>query len=168
MNIQSSITVIISGIVAFALALFIIQFLAKEVRKKAIVENALKPSFGIWFGSLLLSITLLLSKAMSVLKDATDVLVTFPKEGMYFEIFKSGSIFIGLAFLWFLVSFYIIKIFCRLIFSNSIDEVEMEQDNISYFIIKGIMIIVFVLCLLPAFESLSRSFIVTVSTPIYH
>lgn len=168
MKIESSITVIISGIIAFALALLIIQFFVKELRKRAITENSLNLSFAIWFGSLLVSITLLLSTAMSVMKDATDVLIAFPKEGMYVEIFKAASIFIGLAFLWFVVSFYIIKIFIRLIFSSSIDEVEMEQNNKTYFIIKGVTIIVFILSLLPAFESLLRSFIVTVSTPIYH
>lgn len=168
MKIESSIIVIISGIFAFALALLLIQYFVKELRKKASTSETLNISFGLWFGSLLLSIILLLSKALSVMNDAINVLISFPKDGLYIEIIKSGSIFIGLAFLWFIISFYINKIFSRLIFSLSSDDVEMEQNNISYFLIKGIMIIVFILILLPTFETLLRGFILSVDTPIYH
>lgn len=168
MKIESSIIVIISGIFAFALALLLIQYFVKELRKKASTSETLNISFGLWFGSLLLSITLLLSKALSVMNDAIDVLISFPKDGMYFEIIKSGSIFIGLAFIWFVVSFFIIKIFSRLIFSSSIDEIEMEQNNSTYFLIKGILFITFILLLLPIFETLLRCFILSVDTPIYH
>ena len=168
MKTESSIIVIISGIFAFALALLIIQFFVKKLRIKATSSNTINISFGIWFGSLLLSFAILLSKALSVMNDAIDVLIGFPKEGLYFEIFKAGSIFIVLAFIWFVVSYYIIKIFSRLIFSSSIDEIEMEQNNSSYFLIKGILFIGFILVLLPIFETLLRGFIVTISTPIYH
>jgi hypothetical protein len=168
MKIESSIIVIISGIFAFALALLLIQYFVKELRKKADTSDKLNLSFGLWFGSLLLSISLLLSKALSVMNDAIVVLLSFSKEGMYIEIIKSGSIFIGLAFIWFVVSFFIIKIFFRLIFSSSIDVIEMEQNNSTYFLIKGIMFIAFILVLLPIFETLLRGFILSVDTPIYH
>ena len=168
MKIESSIIVIISGIFAFALALLTIQFFVKELRKKATSNNTLNLSFGLWFGSLLLSITLLLSKALEVMNDEIDVLIAFPKEGIYLEIFKAGSIFIGLTFLWFVISFYIIKVFSRLIFSSSIDEIEIEQNNSSYFLIKGFVFITFIIVLLPIFESLLRGFILSVDTPIYH
>jgi hypothetical protein len=55
-----------------------------------------------------------------------------------------------------------------LIFEDRKEIKEMENDNISYFILKSILIIGSTIALLPAFESLLKLFLPIIQTPFYH
>ena len=74
----------------------------------------------------------------------------------------------GLGVVWFVVWFYIANLLAVIIVGKRIDSNEMEADNRSYFLIKGFLVIGFMLCLLPIFETLLRVFMPSVEIPFYH
>ena len=51
---------------------------------------------------------------------------------------------------------------------NRVDSYEIEKNNIGYFILKGVVLVLLVFSLISIFEHLLRWFAPVVETPFYH
>lgn len=158
-------TLFITGIVSFALLLFAMQIKFRKISKNN-TEGKLKFSFSIWAGALYLSSSFMLAKMLSLLNDALTIYISFNSD--IWAYFKTISIFIGLTIASIIALNFLINVLSFLIFEDRKEIKEMENDNISYFILKSILIIGSTIALLPAFESLLKLFLPIIQTPFYH
>ena len=168
MNIEKNFTLTLIGIVAISISITIIQFLLRKEKKKSEIDGKIKISFGIWFSSILLGATIINLKTITILNEALDYIYKVNSNELQIEIAKISSIYIGLSAIWLLIWFFIVKVFSVIFVGKRNDENEMENDNYVYFIIKGIMLICFLLGLLPIFENLLRAFLPNIEIPFYH
>ena len=168
MNTSKTIALTIAGLVAIAIVLLIIQLLLKKLKPKSEIDGRLKLSYGIWFVTLFIAASIVNSKTISVLSEAIDNIYKMNIPNMLGESAKATSLFIGLGVVWFVVWFYIANLLAVIIVGKRIDSNEMESDNRSYFLIKGFLVIGFMLCLLPIFETLLRVFMPSIEIPFYH
>ena len=168
MNISKTITLAIAGLVAIAIVLLIIQLLLKKLKLKSEIDGRLKLSYAIWFVTLFIAASIVNSKTISILSEAMDNIYKMNPPNILGESIKAISLFIGLGAVWFVIGVYIANLLVVIIVGKRRDSNEMEADNCSYFLIKGFLVIGFVLCLLPTFEILLRTFITSVQLPFYH
>lgn len=168
MNIEKNFTLTIIGIVAIAISITIIQFLLRKEKKKSEIEGKIKISFGIWLASILLGATIINLKTITILNEALDYIYKVNANELTIEIAKISSIFIGISAIWLIIWFFIVKVFAVIFVGKRSDENEMENDNYVYFIIKGIMLICFLLGLLPILENLLKAFLPNIEIPFYH
>jgi hypothetical protein len=162
-------TLILSSTVLIALAILTLtlQFLTRK-QAKVSSEGKIKPSFGIWFGGLFLSGTLILQKAIFLFNEAIDNIYKIGAPNNAFAIFKTGSLFIGLGIMWMVIWYFITNILSIIIMGMRNEKKEMENDNSGYFLVKGFLLMGFTICLLPVFEIIIRNFIPTIQLPFYH
>jgi hypothetical protein len=158
-------TLFITGIVSFALLLFALQIKFRKISKNN-GEGKLKFSFSIWAGALYLSSSFMLAKMLSLLNDALTIYMSY--NANIWAYFKTISIFIGLTIASIIALNFLINVMSFLIFEDRKEIKEMENDNISYFILKSILIIGSTIALLPALESLLKLFFPVIQTPFYH
>ena len=158
-------TLFITGIVSFALLLFAMQIKFRKIPKNN-AEGKLKFSFSIWAGALYLSSSFMLAKMLSLLSDALTIHKNF--NANIWDYFETISIFIGLTIVSITALIFLINVLSFLIFDDRKEIREMDNDNVSYFILKSILIIGSTIALLPAFESLLKLFFPVIQTPFYH
>ncbi len=168
MNTSKTIILAISGFITIGIFLLIIQILSKVLKIKADDNGKLKNSYAIWFASLFISASIIISKIMMVLNEAIDNIYKINISNLYVESVKLTSIFIGLGIIWFLIWYYISKFLIIMITGKRIDAIEMEADNMAYFLIQGVSFFVFVFCFLPIFEIILRMFMPNIGLPFYH
>ena len=168
MNTSKTIALIIAGLIAIAIVLLIIQLLLKKLKQKSELDGKLKLSYGIWFATLFIAAVLVTVKTMTILSEAIDNIYKMNATNAIVETSKAASLFIGLSAVWFLVWYFIANLLSTLITGNRNEVNEMEADNYAYFLIKGVLIIGFILCLSPIFETLLRAFMPSVQLPFYH
>jgi hypothetical protein len=89
-------------------------------------------------------------------------------DNLYGQLIETTSLFIGLSAVWFLILYFISNLLSVTIVGKRKNMNEIESDNVSYFLIKGILIIGFVFCLSPVFEIILRRFIPSIEIPFYH
>ena len=168
MNTSKTIALTIAGLIAIAIVLLIIQLLLKKLKQKSELNSKLKLSYGIWFATLFIAAVLVTVKSITVLSEAIDNIYKMNSTNAIIETTKAASLFIGLSAVWFLVWYFIANLLSILITGNRNEVNEMEADNYAYFLIKGVLIIGFILCLSPIFETLLRAFMPSVQLPFYH
>lgn len=168
MNTSKTIALTIAGLIAIAIVLLIIQLLLKKLKQKSELNSKLKLSYGIWFATLFIAAVLVTVKSITVLSEAIDNIYKMNPTNAIIETAKAASLFIGLSAVWFLVWYFIANLLSILITGNRKEVNEMEADNYAYFLIKGVLIIGFILCLSPIFETLLRAFMPSVQLPFYH
>ena len=168
MNTSKTVTLTIVGIVAIVIMLLVIQLLIRNLKAKPEQEGRLKTSYGIWFTTLFVAATITMGKTITVLSEAIDNIYKNISTNIIGEVAKTASLFIGLSALWFIVWYFIANLLSVTILGNRKDQNEIEADNVSYFLVKGVLIIGFILCLLPVFEKILRTFMPIVQIPFYH
>jgi len=168
MNTSKTITLTIIGIVAVVIILLVIQFLTRKLKSKSEQEGRLKNSYGVWFALLFIASAIIMTKAVTILNEAIDNIYKNISINVISEVAKTASLFIGLSAFWFLIWYFISNLLSVTILGKRRDQNEIEADNIPYFLIKGVLIIGFVLCLLPVFEIILRAFMLNVQIPFYH
>jgi hypothetical protein len=168
MNISKSITLTIIGIIAFVIMLLLIQILLMKLKQKSQKDGRYNNAFGIWFTTLFFAASILMNKTITILSEAIDNIYKNVSGNIFSEIAKTASLFIGLSALWFSMWYFIANLMSASIFNVRKDIHEIENNNLSYFLIKGILVIGFTLCLLPVFEIILRTFVPNVQIPFYH
>lgn len=168
MNTAKTISLTIAGIIAIVISLLIIQLLTKKLRQKAILEGRFKPSYAIWFSFLFIAASIVMSKSMGILNEAIDNIFKIELSGQVINILKTGSLLIGFGAVWLLIWYYIAGFLSVTIVGKRIAATEMDADNYAYFLIKGVLLVGFILILSTIFETVLRAFIPNVQLPFYH
>jgi len=168
MNTSKTVTLTIIGILAIVIIILVIQFLLRKLKTKSEQEGRLKNSYGVWFAALFIAATITMGKAIILFNEAIDNIYKNVSTNVIGEVAKMASLFIGLSAFWFIVWYFVANLLSVTILGNRKDQNEIEADNVSYFLIKGVLIIGFILCLLPVFEIILRTFMPNVQMPFYH
>ncbi len=168
MNTSKTITLTVSAIIAIAIMLLIIQLLLRKLKAKSEQEGRLKNSYGVWFATLFIAASITTGKAINMLSEAIDNIYKSFATNIIGEVAKTASLFIGLSAVWLIIWYFVANLLSVTIVGKRSDQYEIEIDNVSYFLIKGVLLIGFIFCLLPIFEILLRSFMPNVQIPFYH
>ena len=168
MNTSKTIALTISAIITIAIMLFIIQLLLRKLKPKSEQEGRLKTSYGVWFTCLFIGASIVTGETINLLSIALDNIYKNISNNIFGQLVKTGSLFIGLSALWFLLWYFISNLLSVTIVGKRKNENELEANNVSYFLIKGILIIGFIFCLSSVFEIILRSLIPSIEIPFYH
>lgn len=168
MNTTKSITLAISAIIAIVIMLLIIQLLTRKLKAKSQYEGRLKYSYGIWFSALFISAAFITERMIFSLAEAIDNIQKYISANILGEVAKTASLFIGLSGIWFIIWYYIANMLSVTVVGIRKSQNEIDIDNITYFIIKGVLIFGFIYCLSPVFEIILRTFMPTIQIPFYH
>jgi hypothetical protein len=168
MNTSKTIILVIATFVALAILIMIIQLLLRKVQNKNSEAGKTKLSYGIWFAGLFLSGSLIIANTISFFAEAVDNIYKIYPSNAGIESFKTGSLFIGLSIGWLILWYFIVNILSILVIGKRNEVKEVETDNYSFFLVRGIILIGFAICLLPIFAIILRALMPSVQTPFYH
>ncbi len=167
MNIRSTITLTLVAVIAFAILLFIIQLLLKKLKSSSEAEESyIRSSYAVWFSTLFISASIIVMTAIKLLSEALDNINKHFASSALKETIKTASLFIGLSIVWFVIWYAVSHILSKLILEKRSNE--MESENWSFFLIRGVLQIGLTLCLSTIFEIILRAFIPTIQIPFYH
>ena len=169
MDKQSLFFTCIVAVVATSLMIILIQFLAKRLKIKSESEQKITMSYSIWNISILISFFLLLKVSLELIENSIEIIIYSKTiENAFMAVMQKTVLFSGFTFFFTFLSYFIIDKITQLPFGNRIDSIEIEKENIGYFLIKGVLQIVFTFSLLSVFEHFLRWFMPSVETPFYH
>jgi hypothetical protein len=159
----------ITAIVSTALMLITIQYLAKRQNILFEKEQKINISYSIWLTSLMVAFFILLKVSVELIENSIELIINSKStENAFVEVMQKISIFIGFTFIFTFLSYYIVHSLLKLVIGNRIDSIEIQKDNYGYFIVKGLVLILFVISLITIFEHFLNWFMPTVETPFYH
>lgn len=169
MNNQSLFFPFLVAIGAAVLILMAIQFLSKKLNIKYEKDNKINISYAIWASSILISFFILLKVALEETENAIEIIIN-PKciEDAFSGVMQRIAINIGFTFIFTFLSYYIVYNVINLTLGKRTNSIEIEKDNRGYFILKGIILILFVISLVTVFEQLLKWFSPVVDIPFYH
>jgi hypothetical protein len=168
MNTSKTIVLTICATITLAISLMVIQLLLRKVKKNAEIDGKLKLCYSVWFITLFVAITINAVKTIGLLSEALDNTYKSNSKSLAFEITKTSSLFIGLSIAWFLVWYFVANFISITIIGKRKVVHEIESDNTSYFLIKGTIVIGFIICLAPVCETILRVFMPSIQLPFYH
>lgn len=168
MNTSKTLALTLSALVAVSVMLLLIQSLTRKLKITAIHDGRFRNAFGVWFSLLLTGATFNIYGMMNILTESIDSIYKSNPVHVTAEVVKTASLFIGFSAGWFLGWYFVSGVLSTTILGKRKDAVEMELNNISFFLIKGIIMVVLILCLSPAFEDLLRIFMPELTAPFYH
>lgn len=169
MNKQSLFFTCLVAVVATALMIMAIQFLAKKLNIKSEIEDKINTSYAIWSASIFITFFMLLKVALEQTENAIEVIIYSKTiENTFLEVMQRIAIFTGFTFFFTFLSFYIVSAIFKFSMGNRVDSYEIEKNNMGYFILKGVVLVLLVFSLISIFEHLLRWFAPVVETPFYH
>lgn len=169
MDQQSLFFTSIVAIVATALMLMLIQFLAKKQNIKSEREQKNSISYSIWITSILIAFFMLLKVALGFIENSIEVLIYSKTiDNVFIAVMQKIVISSGFTFLITFLAYYTVNTILVITSGKRNDSIEMERENIGYFIIKGLILILLVFSLITIFEHFLGWFAVKVDTPFYH
>lgn len=168
MNSLKLITISCTIVISFILLLLITYILTKSFKSKINSDGKLKISFGIWYGAIFLSGADIISNLINLVSEIIDNLIKIQPSKFYVELAKAISLTMGVSFIWFLLWFFVVKFLTKIIPLKLDENEEMEDDNFSYFIIKGIMLLSIIFSLSSVLSLFLRTLIPNVEIPFYH
>lgn len=156
------------SLITIAMGFLSIKILLNKMKFSSENEGKTKLSYGIWLTLLIISYSINSTKTIEVLVETFDTSIKLNVENLYFTLFQITSIFIGLNVVWFIVWYYLSDLFSILLIGKRQALKELQNDNISYFLLRGAILFGLILSFIPIFESLLRIFIPTFNVPFYH
>lgn len=169
MNKQSLFFTCLVAVIATALMMMVIQFLTKKLNIKPETNGKINTSYSVWTGSIFITFFMLLKVALEQIENAIEVIIYSKTiDNTFIAVMQKIAIFTGFTFLFTFLSYYIVHNILKLIIGNRTVSFEIEQNNIGYFIFKGIVLVTLVFSLTAIFEHFLRWFAPVVDTPFYH
>jgi len=169
MDKQSIFFTCIVAIVAISIMFMSIQFLAKKSNIKMEQDDEISVAYTIWFCSLFISFMLFLKVALQFIENSIEIIIYSKTiDNTFWAVIQKIALFIGFTFLATFLFYFIINSIIKFFLGARKDFIEIEKNNIAYFSIKGIALVLLVFSLLPVFEHFLGWFLPTVSTPFYH
>lgn len=168
MNTSKTAILTIAVLISLAILILILQLFSRRPKSKNSEDGKLKLSYGLWFATLFLSGSLIMAKVIAVFSETIANVYKINPSNRIFESFKMGSLFIGLGIAWLLLWYFIVNILSIIVMGKRNEMKEIETDNYAYFLVRGVLLIGFTICLLPVFEIIIRAFMPSVQIPFYH
>jgi len=169
MNKQSLFFTVIVAIVALMIMLLAIQIFSKRLGIKNDSSQKINTSFAIWIVSIFIPFFIFLKIALELIENSIEILIKMEEiDNTFFAVMEKISIFMGFTFLFTFLSYYLTERLLQFILGNRITSIEIEKDNIGYFLIKGFTLVLLVFSLSPIFDHFLRWFMPVVSVPFYH
>jgi hypothetical protein len=157
------------AIIAIAIMLLIIQFISKRHKINLGLEPRINQSYSIWISTIMISFVLFLKVALELIENSIETIIYSKTiNNTFLAIMEKTSIFVGFTFFITFFSYYLITIIMRMFSGNRKLNIEIDNNNIGYFIINGLCIILFTYSILNIFEHFLRWFTPVVNTPFYH
>jgi len=168
MNKQSIFFTILVGIISLLLALGLIQFLAKKTFKLNPHEK-LSWSFLIWQSTWLIPFFIFLNSALEITENTIETVI-YSNTIQNTFLYSTGKIllYIGFTFLFTFFVNKIVDIADKFFFSKSNYVIELENNNIIYFIFKLLLVVGLALSFSNVFEHFLSWFVPSIETPFYH
>lgn len=154
------------GIVLFIISITLVKFLLKQ--SKIIPEKTFTLSYSTWTVCLLISFSIINAKALSVINEALDLIYKTQISNVVYETLQITALFIAISVVWFWVSYLLNSYIVILLLGNRINANEIDNDNYTYFLIKGITLISLNSLFLIVFTDFLRTFLPNINTPFYH
>lgn len=169
MDKQSLFFTSIVAIIATALMLMLIQFVAKKQNIKSEKDQKNSISYTVWLSSIMIAFFIFLKVALSLIENSIELIIYSKSiENTFISVMQKIAIFSGFTFLFTFLTYYVVHILLIFIIGKRNDGIEMGKENTGYFIIKGIILILFVFSLTTIFEHFLGWFVIKIDTPFYH
>lgn len=169
MDKQSLFFTTLVAVVATALIAMAIQFITKKLNIRPESEEKINTSYSIWVISIYASFFMFLKVALQLTESAIELIIYSKTiDNTFTEVMQKIAIYIGFTFFFTFLSYYIVNGVFKLSLGNRSDSHEIERNNIAYFVIKGVVLMLFVFSLITVFEDFLRWFAPVVDTPFYH
>ena len=166
MNSSNLIITAIVGIIAIAVFVLIIQFFSKRINFEE--EGKLKTAYAVWIVFIITSFSILLNASLKAISNAIEIISGINKSENVLAIIQRVALFTGFTFIWFAAIYFITRFTTAIILGKKTDSIEIDINNYSYFIVRGIILIAFTFSLLAVFENFLRLFSPIIDTPFYH
>ena len=168
MNKQSLFFTFLVAIVSIVIMFQLIHFLAKRKKIKPESGDKLSLAYSIWFCSLIIAFAFHLKIALQQIENSIQFIIYSDEiQNTFLAVVEKISIFIGFCFIATFLAYYIVNFVIKISFNNREESHEIENENYSYFLLKGTVLIVFILISLPVFEHFLMWFLPKVETPFY-
>lgn len=106
---------------------------------------------------------------MELIENSIEIIINSKTiEYTFLTSMQKITIFIGFTFFFTFISYFIAEKILQLSFGKRLDSIEIEKENIGYYLLKGFLLILFTFSLITIFEHFLKWFIPTVDTPFYH
>jgi len=161
------ITLTFIGVIAMSTSIVVNQLILRKLKEKGEKEGILNLAYGLLIMGWIFSISLLNMKAISILAEYFDALDKTNSENIVQEITKTSILFIGLTNMWLVLWYYITQAIFLIIAGKRSDLIEMENNHYTYFLMKNMLFIGFIISLMPIFEIILRSFFPNIEIPYY-
>jgi len=169
MDKQSLFFTCVVAIVSTILMLLSIQFLSNKLNLKNESEQRIKISYAIWYISIFISYFLFLKVALELIENSIEIIIYSKTiENTFMVAMQKIVIFTGFTFFFTFSSYFIIDKLLEFSFGKRLDNIEIDKENIGYYLIKGILLILFTFSLITIFEHFLKWFMPTIDTPFYH
>jgi len=169
MNKQSLFFTCLVAIVSTGLMLLALQFFAKKLKLKRNDDTQVNISYAIWFISICFSFFTFLKVALEQTENAIEVIIySRTIEDTFLEVMQRIVIFTGFSFVFTFTSYFIVDGLFKITNGNNDDAIEIERNNYPHFIMKGIVLLMFVFSLISIFEHFLRWFAPSTSMPFFH
>lgn len=168
MNKQSLFFTALVAFFSTIILFLLLQFLTKKLKFKTENENKLSTSYTIWFTSILLSFFILLKPALEQIENAIETII-FSKtiENTFLEVMEKIILNIGFTFIITFVLYLLVNLIFKISNGTKNDNIEMENNNFNYFLIKGTCLLLLTFALSTVFNHFLQWFAPTVDTIFY-
>lgn len=169
MDEQSLFFTSIVAISATSLMLLALQFLAKKLNIQLQTENKINPSYTIWISSIMVAFYIFLKPALAQVENSIEIIVYSKTiDNTFWAVMQKIIIFVGFTFIFTFLSYFVVYNLLNLLLGKRSNKNESANENMSYFILKGLLLIFLVFSIATIFEHFLGWFTPTVETPFYH
>ncbi len=166
MNNQSLFFTFLTAIVVLLIAFNLLILYAKK--RKIKTENT-NISLVIWYSTILVPFFLLLKPALNMIENSIELLIfSNSVDNTFISVMEKILIYTGLTFLFTIAIFLLIEKISEYILNKRDVSIEIENNNISYFVFKLIISTLFIYSLLTVYEDFLKWFLPVFNTPFYH
>lgn len=169
MDQQSLFFTFLVAIVATALMLMAIQFLAKKQKIQIESEQKINISYSIWTSSIMITFFMFLKVALVLIENSIELIIYSKTiEATFMTVMEKIIIFTGFSFISTFLTYFLVHNLINISFGNRVNSIEMEKDNRGYFLIKALILILFTFSVLTIFQNFLEWFTIKIDTPFYH
>ena len=160
-------TLTLFEIASFTLIIVFSNLLLRRLRAEAQEEGKPNLSYIVLLATWLLCSALLNYNSVQVFIEFIDAAYKLNSSHLIMDSLEAGILLIGSSCLWLLFSHYVTAVGSILVSGKRNDAYEIKGNNVSHFVIRGIVMLVFIISSLPFFEFLLRFILPTLNVPFY-
>lgn len=169
MDQQSLFFTSIVAICATTLMLIFILYFAKRKNIKIDTNQKVNISYAVWIISIMIAFFLYLKPALELVENSIETIIySTTIDNTFIAVLQKIMIFTGFTYIFTFLSYFVTDNIAKLLMGNRLETLEMEKENIGFFLIKGILLIGLVFTLTPIFQHFLNWFMPVVNTPFYH